>query len=47
MTTGPKGAYRPSIQRFTLATAEVTTILDGAHLRDAIRPPFALDRSDA
>ena len=46
MTTGPKGAYRPSIQRFTLATAEVTTILDGAHLRDAIRPPFALDRSD-
>lgn len=46
MTTALKGPYRPSIQRFTLGAAEVTTILDGAHLRDTIRPPFAIDRSD-
>lgn len=46
MPTELKGPYRPSIQRFTIGAAEVTTILDGAHLRDQIRPPFAIDRSD-
>ena len=38
MTTTLKGAYRPTINRFTLGSAEVTTILDGAHIRDAVNP---------
>lgn len=45
MTTTLKGAYRPTINRFTLGSAEVTTILDGAHIRDAVNPPFAMDKT--
>lgn len=45
MTTTPKGPYRPTIHRFALGAAEITTILDGAHQREPINPPFALDRS--
>ena len=44
--TDPKTDYRPSIHRFTLGDAAVSTILDGAHLREPIKPPFALDKSD-
>jgi glyoxylase-like metal-dependent hydrolase (beta-lactamase superfamily II) len=42
-----KGPYRPTIHRFALGTAEVTTILDGYHVREPINPPFAMDKSEA
>lgn len=42
-----KGEYRPSIHRFSLGEAEVTTIQDGTHLRELINPPFSMDKSDA
>lgn len=42
----PMTDYRPSIHRFTLGEAAVTTILDGAHQREGIKPPFSLDKSD-
>ena len=42
----PQTDYRPSIHRFTLGEAAVTTILDGAHIREPIKPPFSLDKSD-
>ena len=45
MTTTLKGPYRPTIHRFAHGAAEVTTIMDGAHVRDAINPPFAMDKS--
>ncbi|WP_299757543.1 MBL fold metallo-hydrolase [uncultured Boseongicola sp.] len=37
--------YRPALHRFTLGQADVTTILDGAHIRKPINPPFAMDKS--
>ncbi|SEM89783.1 Glyoxylase, beta-lactamase superfamily II [Loktanella fryxellensis] len=39
-------ALRHTVHRLSLGTAAVTTILDGAHVRTGIRPPFAMDRSD-
>lgn len=45
MTSNSKGAYRPTHHRFILGEAEITTILDGAHQRDAINPPFSMDKS--
>lgn len=39
--------YRPALHRFNFGTANVTTILDGAHIREPINPPFAMDKSDA
>ena len=42
MTRDP---YQPTIHRFTLGEAEVTTIQDGAHIREPINPPFAMDMS--
>lgn len=42
-----KGPYRPTIHRFTLGEAEVTTILDGAHIREPINPPFSMDKTEA
>lgn len=39
-------AYRPTLHRFTLGQADVTTILDGAHIREPINPPFAMDKSE-
>ena len=45
MTAALLGPYRPSIHRFVLGEAEVTTILDGAHTRTAVNPPFAMDKS--
>ncbi|SLN34185.1 MBL fold metallo-hydrolase [Roseisalinus antarcticus] len=38
---------RPVIQRFRLGEAWVTTILDGAQLREPLRPPFMMDKDDA
>lgn len=38
---------RETVHRFTLGTAQVSTVLDGAVRRDAVRPPFAMDKSDA
>lgn len=45
--TNHKSEYRPSIHRFALGDAFVTTIQDGAHLREPINPPFLMDKSDA
>jgi glyoxylase-like metal-dependent hydrolase (beta-lactamase superfamily II) len=38
--------FWPTIHRFTLGEAEVTTIQDGAHIREPINPPFAMDKSE-
>lgn len=46
MTAELLGEYRSTVQRFALGDAEITTIQDGAHVRDAIKPPFALDFSE-
>lgn len=46
-TADLKGAYRPTLHRFVLGEAEITTILDGTHIREGINPPFAMDRSEA
>jgi glyoxylase-like metal-dependent hydrolase (beta-lactamase superfamily II) len=46
MTASLKGPYRPTIHRFALGEAEVTTILDGTHTREPINPPFAMDKPD-
>lgn len=45
MTATLLGPLRPPVHRFTLGEAEVTTILEGAHLREGINPPFATDMS--
>lgn len=37
---------RQTINRFSLGEAKVTTILDGAQIRPALKPPFVLDKSD-
>ena len=41
-----KGEYRPTIHRFSLGEAEVTTIQDGTHIREPINPPFVMDKSE-
>ena len=38
--------YRSTLHRFTLGETVVSTIQDGTHIRDAINPPFALDKSN-
>lgn len=45
MTADLLGPYRPTINRFALGEAEVTTILDGTHTREPINPPYAMDKS--
>lgn len=40
-------AVRPVTFRFQLGEAWISTILDGAHLREPLRPPFMLDQDDA
>lgn len=37
---------RPSVQRFQLGSFSVSTVLDGAHWREPLKPPFAIDKSD-
>lgn len=37
---------RPHAQSFALGDFQVSTILDGTHLRTPLRPPFAMDKSD-
>ena len=46
MSADPKGPHRPSIHRFAMGGAEITTILDGAHIREPINPPFAMDMAE-
>lgn len=46
MTAPAKGPYQPTIHRFTLGEAEVSTVQDGVHLREPINPPFAMDMSE-
>lgn len=41
------GALRPVVHRFVLGEAEVTTILDGAQVRPAVKPPFGLAFDEA
>lgn len=45
MNATVKSPDGPSIHQFSCGEAEVTTILDGAHIRDTINPPFAMDKS--
>lgn len=40
------GTLRPQVHRFKLGAFEVTTILDGAFIRDAVKPPFCMDQTD-
>jgi glyoxylase-like metal-dependent hydrolase (beta-lactamase superfamily II) len=47
MTAAATGPIRPLVHRFGWAGGEVTTILDGATVRDAVRPPFSLAMDDA
>jgi glyoxylase-like metal-dependent hydrolase (beta-lactamase superfamily II) len=47
MSITDNNIIRPRIQRFAAGQARVTTILDGAHVRPELRPPFAMDKSDA
>lgn len=47
MTEKLKGPYRPTIHRFALGNAEVTTILDGAHIREGVNPPYSMDKTEA
>ncbi len=42
-----KTNIRPVTHRFALGDAWVTTILDGAQVREPLRPPFMLDKDDA
>ena len=37
---------RAQIQRFALGSSEIITFLDGSHVRDAINPPFAMNKSE-
>lgn len=45
--TDPKDPIRPVIHRFAWGDATITTVLDGSHLREPLRPPFAMDKDDA
>ncbi len=46
MTASLMGIFRPTIHRFVLGEAEITTILDGSHVREGINPPFAMDKTE-
>ncbi len=45
MTAQLLGTLRPQIYRFKLGAVEITTLLDGALVRDAISPPYAIGES--
>ena len=36
---------RPQVERFLFGRFEITTFMDGAHVRNKINPPFAMDKS--
>ncbi len=38
---------RPVCQRFAFGETMVATVLDGAHVRAPLNPPFAMDRNDS
>ncbi len=46
MSAPMQGALSATVNRFRLESLEVTTILDGTVVRDAVKPPFCLDLSD-
>jgi len=46
MSADRRGTYRSTINRFALGNSEITTILDGGHIRTPINPPFAMDKSE-
>ena len=46
MTDTTRADIRATINRFSVGDAQVTTILDGAQMRPALKPPFVLDKSD-
>lgn len=46
MTAKMLDDIRPVLNRFTLGEAQVTTILDGAQVRPALKPPFVMDKDD-
>ena len=46
MSSDLKGPIHPGIHRFALGEAEITTLLDGAQVREPINPPFAMDMSE-
>ncbi len=43
MTAALQGPLRAGVNRFALGGFEVTTVLDGAVLREAVTPPFCMD----
>ncbi len=43
----PRTSIRPVTHWFALGDAWVTTILDGAQMREPLRPPFMMDKDDA
>ena len=43
MTAAMQGEIFATTNRFRLGSFEVTAILDGAILRDSVKPPFCLD----
>ena len=47
MTAAMQGADFATINRFRLGDFEVTSVLDGTVVRDAVKPPFCLDLDDA
>ncbi len=47
MTAAMQGAHFATVNRLALGEFEVTTVLDGTVLRDAVKPPFCLDRDAA
>lgn len=46
MTAPMLGTVRPLVHRFKLGSFEVTTLLEGALVRDAVNPPFCVGQSD-
>lgn len=41
------GVHRPRVHRFQLGAFEITTVLDGAIVRDSLKPPFCMDQGEA
>lgn len=45
MAASMLGELRPTINRFKLGSFEITTILDGAQVRDSLSPPFCMGQT--
>lgn len=46
MTAAMLGELRPLVHRFMLGSFEVTTVLDGAMIRDGLTPPFGVNQEE-